>query len=126
MVGTNLLRVLYDTMDFEELVSTSILHGAPSILTSIIPTFTQNIRENIRIVGGQIKLLRWIYEYIRLPIFPLYGNFPGKLQIYFGDPIPYDPNTTAEELAKKVKNALRCLIDKHQKIPGNVWRALMA
>ncbi|XP_026526230.1 transmembrane protein 68-like [Notechis scutatus] len=91
----------------------------------IIPTFTQNIRENIRIIGGQIKLLRLIYEYLRLPIFPLYGNFPVKLQAYFGDPIPYDPNITAEELAKKMKNALRCLIDKHQKIPGNVRRALM-
>uniref|UniRef100_A0A8C5RGF3 Phospholipid/glycerol acyltransferase domain-containing protein n=1 Tax=Laticauda laticaudata TaxID=8630 RepID=A0A8C5RGF3_LATLA len=69
----------------------------------IIPTFTQNIRENIRIIGGQIKLLRPIYEYLRLPIFPLYGNFPVKLQAYFGDPIPYDPNITAEELAKKVR-----------------------
>uniref|UniRef100_A0A670XP66 Transmembrane protein 68-like n=2 Tax=Pseudonaja textilis TaxID=8673 RepID=A0A670XP66_PSETE len=91
----------------------------------IIPIFTQNIRENIRIIGGQIKLLRLIYEYLRFPIFPLYGNFPVKLQAYFGDPIPYDPNITAEELAKKTKNALQCLIDKHQKIPGNVWRALM-
>ncbi|KAG8133604.1 hypothetical protein E2320_011376 [Naja naja] len=91
----------------------------------IIPTFTQNIRENIRVIGGQIKLLRSIYEYLRLPVFLLYGNFPVKLQTYFGDPIPYDPNITAEELAKKTNHALRCLIDKHQKIPGNVWRALM-
>ncbi|KAK9403299.1 transmembrane protein 68-like [Crotalus adamanteus] len=91
----------------------------------IIPTFTRNIRENIRIVGGQIKLLRSIYEYLRLPLVLLYGNFPVKLQTYLGDPIPYDPNITAEELTEKTKDALQCLIDKHQKIPGNVWRALM-
>ncbi|XP_058032426.1 monoacylglycerol/Diacylglycerol O-acyltransferase [Ahaetulla prasina] len=91
----------------------------------IIPMFTRNIRENIRVVGGQIKLLRSIYEYFRWPPALLYGNFPVKLQTYFGDPIPYDPNTTAEELTEKAKDALQCLIDKHQKIPGNVWRALM-
>ncbi|XP_026526229.1 transmembrane protein 68-like isoform X4 [Notechis scutatus] len=77
----------------------------------IIPMFTRNIRENIRIVGGQIILL--------------YGNFPVKLKTYLGDPILYDPNITAEELTEKAKDALQCLIDKHQKIPGNVWRALM-
>uniref|UniRef100_A0A8C5S571 Phospholipid/glycerol acyltransferase domain-containing protein n=1 Tax=Laticauda laticaudata TaxID=8630 RepID=A0A8C5S571_LATLA len=91
----------------------------------IIPMFTRNIRENIRIVGGQIKLLRSIYEYFRLPPVLLYGNFPVKLKTYLGDPIPYDPNITAEELTEKAKDALQCLIDKHQKIPGNVWRALM-
>ncbi|KAG8133606.1 hypothetical protein E2320_011389 [Naja naja] len=82
----------------------------------IIPTFTQNIRG---------KLFRLIYEYLCLPIYLLYGNLPVKLQTYFGDPIPYDPNITAEELAEKAKNALQLLIEKHQKIPGNVWRTLM-
>uniref|UniRef100_A0A8C6YAU3 Phospholipid/glycerol acyltransferase domain-containing protein n=1 Tax=Naja naja TaxID=35670 RepID=A0A8C6YAU3_NAJNA len=76
----------------------------------IIPTFTQNIRG---------KLFRLIYEYLCLPIYLLYGNLPVKLQTYFGDPIPYDPNITAEELAEKAKNALQLLIEKHQKIPGN-------
>ncbi|XP_062986804.1 DGAT1/2-independent enzyme synthesizing storage lipids-like [Elgaria multicarinata webbii] len=66
----------------------------------IIPMFTQNIRENIRTLGG-LKIFRWIYEYFRLPIVPMYGNFPVKLRTYIGDPIPYEPNTTAEELAKK-------------------------
>ncbi|XP_070603855.1 DGAT1/2-independent enzyme synthesizing storage lipids-like [Erythrolamprus reginae] len=91
----------------------------------IIPVFTRNIRENIRVVGAQIKLSRTIYEYFRLPPALLYGNFPVKLQTYFGDPIPFDSKVTAEELTQKAKDALQCLIDKHQKIPGNVWRALM-
>ncbi|XP_063155361.1 DGAT1/2-independent enzyme synthesizing storage lipids-like isoform X2 [Candoia aspera] len=91
----------------------------------IIPMFTRNVRETIRIFGGRIRFLRSLYEYLRLPLLPVYGNFPVKLQTYFGDPIPYDPNVTAEELTEKAKNALQYLIDKHQEIPGNVWRALM-
>ncbi|XP_033013758.1 transmembrane protein 68-like isoform X1 [Lacerta agilis] len=90
----------------------------------IIPFFTQNIRESVRTLGG-LKPLRWVYENTRLPLVPLYGNFPVKLRTYVGDPIPYDPNVTAAELAEKAKNAVQCLIDKHQKIPGNVFRALM-
>ncbi|XP_044280039.1 transmembrane protein 68-like isoform X2 [Varanus komodoensis] len=90
----------------------------------IIPMFTQNIRENVRSLGGP-KLFRWLYEHLRLPLVPLYGNFPVKMRTYIGDPIPYEPNVTAEELAEKAKIAVQCLIDKHQKIPGNVFRALM-
>ncbi|XP_020651608.2 DGAT1/2-independent enzyme synthesizing storage lipids isoform X1 [Pogona vitticeps] len=90
----------------------------------IIPVFTQNVREGIRSLGG-LKLFRLIYEYLRLPLVPLYGNFPVKLRTYVGDPIPYEPNITAEQLAEKAKTAVQCLIDKHQKIPGNVFRALM-
>lgn len=32
----------------------------------------------------------------------MYGGFPVKLRTYLGDPIPYDPKVTAEELAEKV------------------------
>lgn len=32
----------------------------------------------------------------------MYGGFPVKLRTYLGDPIPYDPKITAEELAEKV------------------------
>ncbi|XP_063155360.1 DGAT1/2-independent enzyme synthesizing storage lipids-like isoform X1 [Candoia aspera] len=111
-----------------------VLHGSPEEcrkvlenggLLPIIPMFTRNVRETIRIFGGRIRFLRSLYEYLRLPLLPVYGNFPVKLQTYFGDPIPYDPNVTAEELTEKAKNALQYLIDKHQEIPGNVWRALM-
>ncbi|XP_019403697.1 PREDICTED: transmembrane protein 68-like isoform X1 [Crocodylus porosus] len=89
----------------------------------IIPMFTQNVREGIRTLG-RIKLFRRMYEYFRLPFVPLYGGFPVKYRTYIGDPIPYDPNLNAAELAEKAKNAIQSLIDKHQKIPGNIFRAL--
>ncbi|NXH98101.1 TMM68 protein, partial [Pachycephala philippinensis] len=90
----------------------------------IIPMFTQNVREGFRTLGG-IKILRSLYERIRLPIVPLYGGFPVKLRTFIGEPIPYEPNMTAEELAEKTKAAVQALIEKHQKIPGNIFRALM-
>uniref|UniRef100_A0A8C0UVG7 Transmembrane protein 68-like n=1 Tax=Cyanistes caeruleus TaxID=156563 RepID=A0A8C0UVG7_CYACU len=90
----------------------------------IIPMFTQNVREGFRTLGG-IKILRSLYERIRLPVVPLYGGFPVKLRTFIGEPIPYDPNMTAEELAEKTKAAVQALIEKHQKIPGNIFRALM-
>ncbi|NWR12896.1 TMM68 protein, partial [Paradoxornis webbianus] len=90
----------------------------------IIPMFTQNVREGFRTLGG-IKILRSLYERIRLPVVPLYGGFPVKLRTFIGKPIPYDPNVTAEELAAKTKAAVQALIEKHQKIPGNIFRALM-
>ncbi|XP_075350809.1 DGAT1/2-independent enzyme synthesizing storage lipids-like [Mycteria americana] len=90
----------------------------------IIPMFTQNVREGIRTLG-RIKILRSLYERIRLPVVPLYGGFPVKLRTFIGEPIPYEPNITAEELTAKTKAALQALIEKHQKIPGNIFRALM-
>ncbi|NXY01790.1 TMM68 protein, partial [Pteruthius melanotis] len=90
----------------------------------IIPMFTQNVREGFRTLGG-IKILRSLYERIRLPVVPLYGGFPVKLRTFIGEPIPYEPNMTAEELAEKTKAAVQALIEKHQKIPGNIFRALM-
>ncbi|EMP31795.1 Transmembrane protein 68 [Chelonia mydas] len=67
----------------------------------IIPMFTQNLREGYRTLG-KIWSFRWLYEYSRLPVVPLYGGFPVKFRTYIGDPIPYDPNVTAAELAEKV------------------------
>uniref|UniRef100_A0A8C3U1M2 Transmembrane protein 68 n=1 Tax=Catharus ustulatus TaxID=91951 RepID=A0A8C3U1M2_CATUS len=90
----------------------------------IIPMFTQNVREGFRTLGG-IKILRSLYERTRLPVVPLYGGFPVKLRTFIGAPIPYEPNMTAEELAAKTKAAVQALIEKHQKIPGNIFRALM-
>lgn len=46
--------------------------------------------------------LRQLYESTRLPLTPPYGGFPVKFRTYIGEPIPYDPNTTAEELVEKV------------------------
>ncbi|XP_067409872.1 DGAT1/2-independent enzyme synthesizing storage lipids-like isoform X3 [Emydura macquarii macquarii] len=90
----------------------------------IIPMFTQNVREGIRTLGG-IRVLRLVYERLRLPLVPIYGGFPVKFRTYIGDPIPYDPNINAAELSEKAKAGIQSLIDRHQKIPGNVFRALM-
>lgn len=46
---------------------------------------------------------RWVYERFRLPIAPVYGGFPVKFRTYLGDPIPYDPNINAAELAETVR-----------------------
>lgn len=47
-------------------------------------------------------LFKWLYEKFRYPFAPMYGGFPVKLRTFLGDPIPYDPKITAEELAEKV------------------------
>ncbi|KAG9278425.1 transmembrane protein 68 [Astyanax mexicanus] len=90
----------------------------------IIPMFTQNVREGFRSLGT-LKFFRWLYERFRLPIAPVYGGFPVKFRTYLGDPIPYDPKLTAAELAEKVQAAVQALIDRHQKVPGNILRALL-
>ncbi|XP_061652585.1 transmembrane protein 68 isoform X5 [Phyllopteryx taeniolatus] len=91
---------------------------------AIIPMFTQNVREGFRSLGT-LRFFRWLYETFRLPVAPVYGGFPVKFRTFLGDPIPYDPNVTASELAEKVNRAVQSLIDKHQRIPGNVLRALL-
>ncbi|XP_028833116.1 DGAT1/2-independent enzyme synthesizing storage lipids [Denticeps clupeoides] len=90
----------------------------------VIPMFTQNVREGFRSLGT-LKFFRWIYEKFRLPIVPIYGGFPVKFRTYLGEPIPYDPKMSAAELAEKVQQAVQELINRHQKIPGNVLRALL-
>uniref|UniRef100_A0A8D0GPR7 Transmembrane protein 68 n=1 Tax=Sphenodon punctatus TaxID=8508 RepID=A0A8D0GPR7_SPHPU len=72
--------------------------------------------------GGPFK---WLYERTRLPIVPVYGGFPVKLRTYIGEPIPYDPTITAEELVEKTQMAIQTLIDRHQKPPGSILRALL-
>ncbi|KAJ7338833.1 hypothetical protein JRQ81_012735 [Phrynocephalus forsythii] len=89
----------------------------------IIPMFTQNIQEAFR-GYGRIRLIRWLYEKTRFICVPISGSFPVKLRTYLGEPIPYDPDITAEELAEKTKVAIENLRDRYQKIPGNICRAL--
>ncbi|XP_033011119.1 transmembrane protein 68-like [Lacerta agilis] len=89
----------------------------------IIPIFTQNSCETYRSIGNT-RLTRWIYEKTRLLHLPVYGGFPVKLRTYIGEPIPYDPNITAAELAEKTKTAIENLRDKYQKRPGSILRAL--
>ncbi|XP_064363605.1 DGAT1/2-independent enzyme synthesizing storage lipids-like isoform X2 [Dromaius novaehollandiae] len=90
----------------------------------IIPMYTQNIREGY-MACKERRFLRWLYENTRLPVTLPYGGLPVKLRTYIGEPIPYDPNVTAEELVEKTKTAVQALIDKHQTIPGSIWKALL-
>ncbi|XP_053101928.1 transmembrane protein 68-like [Hemicordylus capensis] len=91
----------------------------------LIPMFTQNINESFR-TYGKTRLIRWLYDnYARFIFLPLYGGFPVKLRTYIGEPIPYDPNTTVEELAAKTKLAVENLRDRCQKRPGSIIRALL-
>ncbi|TKS76377.1 Transmembrane protein 68 [Collichthys lucidus] len=76
----------------------------------VIPMFTQNVREGFRSLGT---------------LTPVYGGFPVKFRTFLGDPIPYDPDISAAELAEKVQQAVQSLIDQHQRIPGNILRALL-
>ncbi|XP_033011121.1 transmembrane protein 68-like isoform X2 [Lacerta agilis] len=89
----------------------------------IIPIFTQNCGEIFRNIG-KTRLTRWLYEKTRLLYLPMYGGFPVKLRTYIGEPIPYDPNITAAELAEKTKTAIENLRDKYQKRPGSILRAI--
>ncbi|CAH1255121.1 TMEM68 [Branchiostoma lanceolatum] len=91
----------------------------------IYPMFTQNCREGFRSIRMGRHFLEWVYEKTRLPIVPIYGGFPVKFRTYIGDPIPYDPKVSAQELAVKTHNALEQMIDAHQKIPGTVFGALL-
>ncbi|XP_003224362.4 monoacylglycerol/Diacylglycerol O-acyltransferase [Anolis carolinensis] len=90
----------------------------------IIPMFTQNLREGYRSTG-KTWLSRWLYEHTRFLVLPTYGGFPVKFRTYIGEPIPYDPNITAKELAEKAKTAIEHLRDRYQKRPGNILRALL-
>ncbi|XP_039207366.1 transmembrane protein 68-like [Crotalus tigris] len=91
----------------------------------IIPMFTENSREGYRILG-RIKPLKVLYEYVRWPLVILYGGFPVKWRTHIGQPIPYDPNITVEDLVEKVQNTLQTLIEKYQKQPGSIRRGLLA
>uniref|UniRef100_A0A8B9TIU0 Phospholipid/glycerol acyltransferase domain-containing protein n=1 Tax=Anas platyrhynchos TaxID=8839 RepID=A0A8B9TIU0_ANAPL len=79
----------------------------------IIPMYTQNVREGYRMFKER-RFFRKLYE--RLPV---------KFRTYIGEPIPYDPNITTDELVEKTKSAVQALIKKHQTIPGSIWKALM-
>uniref|UniRef100_A0A3Q4GKU8 Transmembrane protein 68 n=1 Tax=Neolamprologus brichardi TaxID=32507 RepID=A0A3Q4GKU8_NEOBR len=60
----------------------------------------------VAIDSGVVRFFRWVYERFRLPIAPVYGGFPVKFRTFLGDPIPYDPNIDAAELAQKVSKLL--------------------
>ncbi|XP_023222683.1 transmembrane protein 68-like isoform X2 [Centruroides sculpturatus] len=90
----------------------------------VIPIFTKNVRESFRSISIGRRLFRKVYDKLRLPVVPVYGGFPVKLTTIIGKPIPFDPNLTPEELARKTAEAIQNLIKTHQKIPGSILRAL--
>ncbi|XP_003224348.1 monoacylglycerol/Diacylglycerol O-acyltransferase [Anolis carolinensis] len=102
---------------------TGFAHVALEAKVPIIPMFTQNIREVGRTFGNT-RFTRWLHDKTRWFFLPIIGYFPVKLRTYLGEPIPYDPNITAEELVQKTKTAIENIRDKHQKIPGSILRAL--
>ncbi|NXK53703.1 TMM68 protein, partial [Chauna torquata] len=67
----------------------------------IIPMYTQNVREGYRMFKER-RFFRQLYESTRLPFTPPYGGLPVKFRTYIGEPIPYDPNITTDELVEKV------------------------
>lgn len=91
----------------------------------IIPLFTKNLREAFRTVSWGRRIWLRIYAATKFPFAPVYGGFPVKLKTYVGDPILYDESLTPEQLKDKVALALEQLINKHQKKPGSITRALL-
>lgn len=91
----------------------------------IIPVFTQNVREAYRTMPFFRGFFRKIFEKTKLPLLPLYGGFPVKLRTIIGKPIPYDEKATPEEVAEKTANAIRELIQKHQRLPGSIVKAML-
>ncbi|XP_073832744.1 DGAT1/2-independent enzyme synthesizing storage lipids [Musca autumnalis] len=91
----------------------------------IIPCFTQNLREGFRQVGIFRTFFMKLYNTIRIPVYPIYGGFPVKFRTYLGKPIEHDGSLTPEQLQGKVAQALEDLINKHQRLPGSIFHALL-
>ncbi|CAC5367261.1 Transmembrane protein 68 [Mytilus coruscus] len=91
----------------------------------IYPVFTQNLRESFRTPRIGRSWLRRLYEKTRLPIVPIYGFFPVKMKTFIGDPIYPKENMTPDELAEQVKESVQKLINTHQRVPGNILKALI-
>nr|CAD7442308.1 unnamed protein product [Timema bartmani] len=90
----------------------------------VIPMFTQNVCE------AHLTTRGW-----RLPVALLVGNFPVKLSTHLGKPISYSPNSTPRKLHAQaseggtcpwqVMDAIEELIERNQKLPGSIPRALL-
>nr|XP_018916703.1 PREDICTED: transmembrane protein 68 [Bemisia tabaci] len=92
--------------------------------TPVIPFFTENIREAFRCLGIGRRLLLRLYLATKIPLVPIYGGFPVKLRTYIGKPIIFEDGVTPEEVQIKVAAAVEELIQKHQRVPGSITRAL--
>ncbi|XP_014242341.1 transmembrane protein 68 [Cimex lectularius] len=93
---------------------------------SIVPMFTQNVREAFRNVTFGRRIWLKLYLKTRLPLVPIYGGFPVKLITHVGKPISYNVcDGTPEDLQKIVAKAISDLIDTHQKLPGSILRGVV-
>lgn len=92
----------------------------------IIPVFTQNVREAYKSFnfGFTRPFCVWLFEKTRMPLVPVYGNFPVKLRTFIGSAILHPSTATIEEIRSASLEAMENLIKTHQKSPGNTWRAL--
>jgi len=94
----------------------------------IIPVFTENIDETYVAPYAEKPIFQQIYELTKLPLVPILGvgflPFPVKLRTWVGDPIPYDPDRSVEELRDLTAQGLNDLIQKHQNKNQNVLTAL--
>uniref|UniRef100_A0A182S785 Phospholipid/glycerol acyltransferase domain-containing protein n=1 Tax=Anopheles maculatus TaxID=74869 RepID=A0A182S785_9DIPT len=91
----------------------------------IIPMFTENLREGFRSVGLAKRLFIRLYNAVRFPVRPIYGGFPVKFRTHLGAPIQYDPSLSPEDVQEKVAFAIEELINRHQRIPGSIFDALV-
>ena len=93
-------------------------HVAIEAKVPIIPIFTENVEEIYRAPGADSAPVQALYERTRIPIVPIVGlgalPIPVKLRAWVGEPIPHDPEDTAEVLRDKAHDALQGLIDAHQ------------
>ncbi|XP_018568302.1 transmembrane protein 68 [Anoplophora glabripennis] len=92
---------------------------------TIIPMFTENLREAFRTVSLGRRFFLKMYALFKFPFAPVYGGFPVKMITHLGKPIPYDPNLTPEELQEKVALAIENLVKSHQRFPGSIFNALL-
>lgn len=93
----------------------------------IIPMFTENIRQSFISLAANVghRLFLKLYSISKFPCTPIYGGFPVKLISHIGEPIPYDPDATPEQVQEKVAIAINALIAQHQRIPGSILLSLL-
>lgn len=60
--------------------------------------FTTNSREVAILLPFFKNIIGYIYEKTRLPLPIYFGMFPVKMVTYVGEPIPYDPERSVEDL----------------------------
>jgi len=120
-LGDNMYKVMWRARDGFAKVVKEAGGSVP-----IIPVFTQNVREAYKSFnfGVTRPFWTWFYEKTRIPLVPVYGNFPVKLRTFIGSATMYPSTASIEEIRSASLEALENLIKTHQKSPGNTWRAL--